>query len=72
MRILVLFYSMYGHNEAMARAACQGVREAGAEPVLRRVPETLPDEILEKMGALEAQKQWADVPTAEIEALIED
>ncbi len=64
MRILVLFYSMYGHNEAMARAACQGVREAGAEPVLRRVPETLPDEILEKMGALEAQKQWADVPTA--------
>jgi NAD(P)H dehydrogenase (quinone) len=40
-----------------------GVKEVtGAEAELRRVPETLSEEVLEKMGALEPQKAWAQVP----------
>lgn len=53
MKVLVLYYSMYGHIEAMARAVAEGVAEVDdAEAVLRRVPETLPSEVLEKMGAV--------------------
>ena len=65
MKILILFYSMYGHNFTMAKAASEGVVEAGGEAVLRRVPETLPDEVLEKMGAKEPQQGWADIPMAQ-------
>jgi NAD(P)H dehydrogenase (quinone) len=54
----------------MAEAVAQGVKEVdGAEVVLRRVPETLPESVLEKMGATEAQKSLAHVPTATIEDL---
>jgi NAD(P)H dehydrogenase (quinone) len=46
------------------------VREvAGAEAVLRRVPETLPDEVLEKMGATLAQEKQASVPICTVEEL---
>jgi NAD(P)H dehydrogenase (quinone) len=44
-RILVLYYSSYGHMEAMANAAADGVREAGHEAVVKRVPETVPEDI---------------------------
>lgn len=71
MHIAIIFYSMYGHNFAMAEAAAEGVREAGAEPVLLRAAETLPAEVLEKMGATEPAKAWADVPVATPEALAE-
>ena len=64
-KVLVLFYSMYGHNYAMAKAAVEGASEGGANATLKRVKETLPDEVLSKMGALEAGKQWADVPIAD-------
>ncbi len=57
MKILVLYYSTYGHMRAMAKAAVEGATKIdGAEVVLRRVAETLPDEVLEKMGALDAKK----------------
>ena len=63
MKILILYYSLYGHIHQMAQAEAEGVKEVeGAEAVLRRVPETLSDEILGKMGALEAQKSMAGVP----------
>ena len=62
--VLVLFYTTYGHNFTMAKAAVEGVSQAGANAVLKRIPETLPDEVLAKMGALEAAKNWADVPVA--------
>lgn len=65
MKAVILFHSTYGHIFAMAKAMQAGVAEvAGAQAVLRRVPETLPDEILAKMGALEARKAWADVAVA--------
>jgi NAD(P)H dehydrogenase (quinone) len=70
MKVLVLYYSMYGHVHRMAEAAAEGVAEApGGEAVLRRVPETLPLEVLEKMGAVEAQKSMAHVPVCSVEEL---
>ncbi len=72
MNVLVVFYSLYGHVYAMARAVAAGAREVpGAEVALRRVPETLSDEILGKMGALEAQKSMADVPVCTVNELAE-
>jgi NAD(P)H dehydrogenase (quinone) len=70
MKVLVVFYSMYGHVYRMAEAVGEGVREVpGATAELRRVPETLPDAILEKMGALEARKAFAHVPVATVDDL---
>ena len=47
-KILVLYYSSYGHIEAMAYAMAEGAREAGATVDVKRVPETVPQEIAEK------------------------
>ncbi len=44
-KVLVLYYSTYGHIETMAYAAAEGAREAGADVVVKRVPETVPAEI---------------------------
>ncbi len=45
-RILVLYYSSYGHIETMAGAVAEGVAEVeGAEVVIKRVPELVPDEV---------------------------
>lgn len=72
MRILVVYYSMYGHVKKMMEAAAEGVRAVeGMEAVIRRVPETLPDDVLEKMGAMDTQKQQADVPVCGVDELAE-
>ncbi len=72
MKVLVLYYSTYGHVHQMAQAIAAGAREvAGAEVVLRRVPETLPSDVLESMGAVDAQKAFADVPFATVDELAE-
>ncbi len=44
-KILVLYYSSYGHVETMAEAVADGVRTAGADVVVKRVPELVSDEI---------------------------
>ena len=44
-KILVLYYSSYGHIETMAEAVAEGARSQGAVVDIRRVPETVPDEI---------------------------
>ncbi|HEY0270314.1 MAG TPA: NAD(P)H:quinone oxidoreductase [Sphingomonas sp.] len=44
-KVLILYHSAYGHIEQMAEAAAEGAREAGADAVIRRVPETVPDEV---------------------------
>src|ERR1700733_9282344 len=41
-KVLVLYYSSYGHIEAMANAVAEGAREAGAKVDVKRVPETVP------------------------------
>lgn len=72
MKILVAYYSMYGHVFRMAQAEAEGAGSVrGAEVVLKRVPETLPESVLEKMGALKAQKQQADVPVCTVDDLAE-
>jgi NAD(P)H dehydrogenase (quinone) len=47
-KVLVLYYSSYGHIERMAQAVAEGVREAGAEVVIKRVPEIVPEEVARK------------------------
>jgi NAD(P)H dehydrogenase (quinone) len=47
-KVLVLYYSSYGHIEKMAGAVAEGVREAGAEAVIKRVPELVPEEVAKK------------------------
>ena len=44
-KVLVLYYSSYGHIETMANAVADGARSAGATVDVKRVPETVPDEI---------------------------
>ncbi|MBW6510268.1 MAG: NAD(P)H:quinone oxidoreductase [Desulfuromonadales bacterium] len=71
-KILIVHYSMYGHIYQMAQAVAEGVREVdGCEAVIKRVPETLPHEVLEKMGAVEAQKSMAHLPVATVDDLAE-
>ena len=70
MKILVVYYSMYGHIYKLAQAVAEGVRLVdGANAELRRVPETLPDQVLEKMGAIEAQKQQRQIPVCTVDEL---
>ena len=70
MKVLIVYYSTYGHVHKMAEAVTEGVREiVGAEAILRRVPETLPEEVLEKMGAVEAQQSMSNVPICTVEEL---
>ncbi|MFY9398591.1 MAG: NAD(P)H:quinone oxidoreductase [Desulfomonilia bacterium] len=70
MNVLVLFYSMHGHIYRMAEAVAEGARQvSGAQVDLRRVPETLPQEVLVKAGAVEAQKEFAHIPTARVSDL---
>ncbi len=44
-KVLVLYYSSYGHIETMAKAVAEGARAAGAEADVKRVPETVPEAI---------------------------
>ena len=44
-KVLVLYYSAYGHVEAMANAVAEGAREAGAQVEIKRVPELVPPEV---------------------------
>lgn len=70
MKVLVVYYTMYGHIHRLAEAVAEGAKEVkGAEVQLRRVPETLPEEVLKKMGALEAQKRLAGVTTCTVKQL---
>ena len=44
-KVLVLYYSTYGHIETMANAIAEGARATGAQVDVKRVPETVPEEI---------------------------
>jgi NAD(P)H dehydrogenase (quinone) len=72
MKVLVVFYSAWGHVYKLARAVAEGARRVeGAQVELRKVRETLPDDILQQIGAKEAQKAWADIPEVTVEELPE-
>ena len=70
MKVLIVYYSMYGHVHRMAEAVAEGVKEIkGAHVEMRRVPETLPEAVLTQMGALEAQKSFSKIPLCTVEEL---
>jgi len=70
MKVLIVYYSTYGHVHKMAEAIAEGANQIeGAEVVMRRVPETLPDGVLEQMGAVDAQKAISHVPVCTVEEL---
>jgi NAD(P)H dehydrogenase (quinone) len=70
MKVLVVFYSTYGHTYHMAEAVAEGAKQVpGTEAVLKKVPETLPKDVLEKMGAVEAQKAFAHIPDCTVQEL---
>jgi NAD(P)H dehydrogenase (quinone) len=71
MNVLIVYYSMYGHIRRMAEAVKEGASDlSGVAVRIYRVPETLPEEVLIKMGALEAQKAQANVPVCKVEDLV--
>jgi NAD(P)H dehydrogenase (quinone) len=47
-KVLVLYYSAYGHIQTLADAVAEGARQAGAHVDIKRVPELVPAEILRK------------------------
>lgn len=61
-KVLVLYYSSWGHMEAMANAAAEGAKTAGAEVVVKRVPELVPDAVAK--AAYYKQDQAAPIATA--------
>ena len=66
-KVLVLYYSSYGHIEKMAQAECQGARSAGAEVHIKRVPELVPHKV-----ALSANYTLEQVaPVAQIDDLVD-
>lgn len=71
MKISIIFYSTYGHVYLLAKAIEEGVLQVpGVEVSLLQVKETLSDDVLKKMGALEAKKAFAHVPFAEMDHLV--
>lgn len=65
-KVLVLYYSAYGHIEAMANAVAEGAREAGATVDIKRVPELVPAEV----AKASYYKVDQAAPVAKIEDLV--
>ena len=71
-KVQVIFYSTYGHVWRLAEAVAEGARGMpDAQVELLQVAETLPEEVLAKMGAVEAKKAFAHVPIADPRRLAE-
>jgi len=71
-KVQIVFYSMYGHVYQLAEAVAEGAREVPDTQVsLFQVPELVPDDVLEKMGAKAARKAFADIPVAKPAQLAE-
>jgi NAD(P)H dehydrogenase (quinone) len=70
LKVLVVYYSAFGHIHRLAQAVAEGARQVdGAEVRLRRVPETLPEDALEQLGIARAQERFEIVPTCSPEEL---
>ena len=67
-KIAIVYYSMYGHIKQLADAEAKGIKEAGGDVKLFQVPETLPQEVLEKMYA---GPKAADVDVIEDPSVLE-
>ncbi len=71
-KILVLYYSAWGHMEQMAYAAAEGAKEAGATVTVKRVPELVPEEVAKSMHYKLDQKAPIATPAelADYDAII--
>ena len=67
-KVLVLYYSAYGHIETMANAVAEGAREAGASVDIKRVPELVPAEV----AKASYYKLDQAAPVAKVEDLFDD
>ena len=71
MKVIVVFYSLYGHIKQMADAVAEGAMQVpGAEVEIKRVPETMSADLIAQMGATEAQKSMADIPVVTHDDLV--
>jgi NAD(P)H dehydrogenase (quinone) len=71
-KVQVIFYSLYGHVYRMAEAVAEGARSvSGAQVDVYQVAETLPQDVLAKMGAVDAKKAFAHIPMADPKKLPE-
>src|SRR5499433_2029530 len=58
MKVLIVYYSTYGHVYRMATHVAQGVTEIpGVEPVVRRVPELIPQSVIDSRGDMKAGRE---------------
>lgn len=64
-KILILYYSSYGHIERMAQAMAEGARSTGAQVDIKRVPELVPEDVARSSG----YKMDQDAPIARVEDL---
>jgi NAD(P)H dehydrogenase (quinone) len=71
-KILVVYYSSYGHVETLAGAVVDGAREGGAQATLKRVPELVPADAAQKYGFKTDQKAPVAEPSelADYDAII--
>lgn len=71
-RLQIIFYSMYGHVYRMAESVAEGAREIlDVNVELYRVPELVPDAVLEKSGAKKAQEAYAHIPLITVDKIAE-
>ncbi|MEM1588621.1 MAG: NAD(P)H-dependent oxidoreductase, partial [Candidatus Bathyarchaeia archaeon] len=63
-KILILFYSMYGHIFKMVEAVAEGVKEAGGEPIIRQVAELIPEEKWSE-NMKKAKEAMKNIPVAD-------
>ncbi|MBS7626520.1 NAD(P)H:quinone oxidoreductase [Candidatus Bathyarchaeota archaeon] len=73
LKILIVFYSMYGNTARLARAVAEGVGEVeGVKPVLRQVPELIPQHTIDSNPRIKAVKEsLRDIPVANVNDLAE-
>lgn len=66
-KVLVLYYSAYGHIEAMAYAVAEGAKSAGAEVTVKRVPELVPEDVAKACISSSTRRprspRWRNLPT---------
>ena len=63
-KVLVLYYSSYGHIETMAGAVADGAREAGAAVTVKRVPERVPELVPDEVATKQGFKRDQAAPVA--------
>lgn len=68
MKILIVYYSTFGNTYKMAQLIADGVKEAGGQPIIRRCPELIPENIIQSRADMKAGAEMQkDVPIVTLE-----